>query len=186
MLLRLYNEGSGVGEDPTRSLALLRDASSQQNGYALFYLGVMFEYGRGGVTRNFTMAAKLYEQASAHNVPGALYYLGLLFAAGRGRPQSLSRAITLIQKAAEMQYAPAMMRLAEMHINGEGCGIDYSIGLFWFKKAAEQNDPSVKSQAAEKVIELEWVLKQAEAHVHTVERDLGVPLRVQVGTIEGH
>ncbi|GLD99864.1 hypothetical protein PINS_up008592 [Pythium insidiosum] len=124
----MYNEGRGVATDPSRALALLREAADQRNPRALFHLGVMAEYGRGGVARNFALAAELYREASDFALPEALHYLAMLHASGRGVRKNTPQALVLLQRAAELGFAPAMLRLGEMYADGDGVTLDYAQG----------------------------------------------------------
>ncbi|KAF4149353.1 Sel1 repeat [Phytophthora infestans] len=179
---RMYNEGRGVDEDVHRAVKLLQDAGNPQ---AKFHLGVMYEYGRG-VAQNFKTAAELYRQASEHQVPDAFYNLGLLHLQGRGVEQNFEHAREYFQQAVDLGSAQAMYALGQMHVHGQGSSIDYSQALYWLKRAAVQDDVRVSSTAHTVANEIELVLSQAELQVQHSERLLGVPIRVQIGTIDGN
>lgn len=184
MLATMYVEGRGVGEDVTRAVNLLQDAVKTGNKHAKFHLGIMHEYGRG-VAQNFTFAAELYQQAG-ERVPDALYYLGLLYLHGRGMDQSFKNARKYILKAADLGCAQAMYALGQMHIYGQGSVIDYSQALYWLKRAADQDDVRIRATASIVVKEIEFVLNQAELQVKASEHLLGVPIRAQIGNIDGN
>ena len=69
-------------------------AAQHGNSRGVWQLGIMYEYGRGGITQDFVMASTLYERAAQDGLPQAQYYLALMLAYGRGRPQSFPRAVT--------------------------------------------------------------------------------------------
>ncbi|KAF1782204.1 Tetratricopeptide repeat-containing domain [Phytophthora cactorum] len=169
----------------TSRVDLLQDASNSGNGHAKFHLGVMYEYGRG-VVQDFRSAAELYRQASEKQVPDAYYYLGLLYLQGRGVEQSFERAREYFQQAVDLDSAQAMYALGQMHVHGQGSAVDYSQALYWLKRAAVQDDVRISSTARTVANEIELVLSQVELQVYRSERLLGVPIRVQIGTIDGN
>ncbi|KAJ8575335.1 hypothetical protein ON010_g3872 [Phytophthora cinnamomi] len=182
---RMYNEGRGVTEDVGRAVELLQEAANSGSAQAKFHLGVMHEYGRG-VPQDFRRAAELYQQAHEHQVADATYYLGLLHMQGRGVDQSFVRAREYFQEAVELGSAEAMYAMGQMHVHGQGSAVDYSQALYWLKRAAQQEDTRVSATARTVADEIEFVLSQAELQVQASERMLGVPIRVQIGTIDGH
>ncbi|KAL4155721.1 hypothetical protein PRNP1_007826 [Phytophthora ramorum] len=195
----LYGRGEGV--PPSDSLSASWLARSAARGHtdakwmlavmynegrgAKFHLGVMHEYGRG-VTQDFKRAAELYQQAHAQQVPDASYYLGLMHTQGRGVAQSFERAREYFQHAVDLGSAQAMYALGQMHIHGQGSAVDYTQALYWLKRAAQQDDVRISETARTVADEIELVLSQAELQVQASERLLGAPIRVQIGTIEGH
>jgi uncharacterized protein len=193
VLATLVNTGRGVERDPPRALKLLREATARPDAAhprALFHLGVMLEYGHGGVARDATRAAQLYEAASDRHVLDATYYLALLHAAGRGVPKNTVRASQLLTRAADAGHAAALLRLGEMHADGEGgVAMDYVAALQFFQRAqhaaAVTRDAYVETLAQQRARDLQFVLAQAEARVREQEHLLGVELlRVQVATID--
>ncbi|POM80034.1 Hypothetical protein PHPALM_2179 [Phytophthora palmivora] len=181
----MYNEGRGVSEDVDRAVELLQDAANSGSAYARFHLGVMHEYGRG-VVQDLAKAAKLYQQASEQQISDAFYYLGLMYLQGRGVERSFKRARENFQQAADLGSAQAMYAMGQMHVHGQGSAVDYSLALYWLKRAAQVEDVRISSTAQTVANEIEFVLNQAELQVQASERLLGVPIRVQIGTIDGH
>ncbi|KAJ0407681.1 hypothetical protein ATCC90586_001863 [Pythium insidiosum] len=186
VLATLYNEGRGVPQNPARALALLQEAAGLRNPRALFHLGVMVEYGRGGAPRNFSLAAELYREASGYLLPEALHYLALLHASGRGVPKNTPQAVQLLGRAAELGFAPAMLRLGEMYADGDGVALDYTQALDWFTRAATAatDGEYVHAVAMQRQRELSQLLSDAEEFVRAQERVLGVRIRVRLGVIE--
>lgn len=170
---------------------LLQEAVDKQSARACVHLAIMFEYGRG-VVQDHAHAAQLYEQAlswSSHRreVADALYYLAILHASGRGVPKNSQRAKQLLHEAAELgSNALAMQHLGEVYANGlMGEAIDYSQALFWWEQAAAANDPRVSGLAQKAVEELTMLFNRVEARMQEQEQELGVSIRVQIGSIEG-
>lgn len=185
MLATLYSEGRCVSQDIDRAVTLLRDAVDRHdNPHAMFHLGTMYEYGRG-VERDPRRAAELYTRAHERHVLDATYYLALLYGSGRGVRKNSKEALRLLNAAADRGHATAMLRLGEIHADGDsGVTIDYGSALHYFKRAAASSDARVNGEAQRRVSELQWVLTQADELVQQQERVLGAPLRVQVATVE--
>jgi TPR repeat protein len=180
-----------VREDAARALRLLREATDAGSAEASFHLGVMREYGRGAKP-DFSEAARLYAQAAqldedGRRVPDARYYLGLLYDQGRGVPRSSKRASECFSAAAEAGSAPAMLALARLHAQGRPgvVDVDYGLALRWLHAAAAADDPRVSGEARMATRELQSLLDAVETRVREQERQLGVPLRVAVGQIQG-
>ncbi|POM79803.1 Hypothetical protein PHPALM_2442 [Phytophthora palmivora] len=76
--------------------------------------------------------------------------------------------------------------MGQMHVHGQGSAVDYSLALYWLKRAAQVEDVRISSTAQTVANEIGFVLNQAELQVQASERLLGVPIRVQIGTIDGH
>lgn len=180
-----------MSENFGRAVELLQEAVGKQSAHACIHLALMYEYGRG-VVQDHVHAAQLYEQAlswSSHRreVSDALYYLAILHASGRGVPKNSQRAKQLLHEAAELGHnALAMQHLGEVYANGlMSEAIDYSQALFWWKQAAAANDARVSGLAQKAADELTLLFNRVDARMQDQEQALGVPLRVQISSIEG-
>ena len=102
-----------------------------------FYLGVMYENGRG-VTKDDSEAVKWYRKAAEQGDVDAQFNLGLMYEDGRGVTKDDSEAVKWYRKAAEQGLAGAQFNLGLMYYNGRGVAKDESEAVKWFRKAAEQ------------------------------------------------
>ena len=62
--------------DAARSLELARESSGKGSRYGQFTLGLLYQYGGGGVAQDYAQAVALYRLAAAQNVDGAQNSLG--------------------------------------------------------------------------------------------------------------
>ena len=75
--------GTGVRNDAARALSLYEQAARAGHPYAMYRLGLCYDWGRS-VQPQFARAAQLYAQAAQAGVPEAAYALGLCCRDGRG------------------------------------------------------------------------------------------------------
>ena len=101
-----------------------------------FFLGVMYEEGRG-VKSDYTKARELYEKAAAQGYATAQFKLGKMYAFGRGVGKDYEKARELYEKAAAKGSVMLQMNLAIMYQLGVG-GLekDYAKAIEWYEKAA--------------------------------------------------
>jgi TPR repeat protein len=180
----MLNEGRGVEKNSDEARALLEASAEQGNMHAKYHLGVMYEYGRGGLKQNFNRAADLYEEAVKGRVLDAMYYLGLMYVQGRGRTQDSHRAIELFKMAAVKSHAPSLYALGKMYFDGEGTDIDYSLAASYFKKAGAQEDPRVREIADREAEQIELLLEQVENNIRQNEQQIGYPITVQIASVQ--
>ncbi len=104
---------------------------------AQFNLGKLYEYGGGGLAKDYSQAVRWYREASAQGVAAAENNLGLMHAQGLGVPRDLRRAAELWKKASEAGYALAQYNLGLAYFRGEGVPRDERLAAVWFHKSAE-------------------------------------------------
>lgn len=77
-------------------------------------LGVIYEHGWGGVSRDIGRAVAWYQKAAQQGHAGAELNLGTLYEKGDGVPKDPARARSLIEAAAKQGLPPAQRKLAEL------------------------------------------------------------------------
>lgn len=102
---------------------------------AEFYLGVMYENGRG-LPQNHLEASKWYNRAASQNYARAQYNLGLMYAKGQGVPRDHMKAANLYRKAADHGYAKAQYNLGIMYERGRGVSFNHTNAYRWLSLAA--------------------------------------------------
>lgn len=93
-------------------------------------------YGRG----EYETALRLLWPLRLSPLPEAAYTTGLMALSGKGMAADPARALELFGLAAELRFAPAMVRLGQMTADGRGVTADPSAAARWFRLAAEQGD----------------------------------------------
>ena len=84
-----------------------------------------------------TVAAEWLARAANGDDPEAMTHLAGLHRAGLGTPYDLSRSVTLLTRAAELGYPPAMTSLGQGHLYGQwGLPQDSTLAVSLFRRAA--------------------------------------------------
>jgi hypothetical protein len=114
-----------------------REAASNGNSIAQFYLGVLCENGKG-VEQDCIEAMKWYSKAAEQGLTVAQINLGSIYGRGFGVPQDYAQAVKWWEKAAEQGDARAQFYLGMMYENGQGLPQDAYKARALYRKAAEQ------------------------------------------------
>ena len=130
------------------------------NTIAQYYLGVMYDYGRG-VPENDVEAARWFRVAAEQGFLAAQNDLGLMYVLGHGVPQDDDQALHWWQKAADKGFPAAQKNLGLMHRTGRGVPKDLVQALMWYKlaadggnkEAANNRDKFVKNMTPEQIAE---------------------------------
>lgn len=107
--------------DATLAVSYYRVAAALGNSTAQSNLGLMYEYGRGGVARDEVKATELYRKSADQGNASGQAYLATMYEAGRGGvPKNEVLAVELYRKAADARNAFAQTCLAVMYEQGRG------------------------------------------------------------------
>ena len=112
----LYEQGSGVKEDPKRASELYKLAADQGHHHAQYNLGVMYEHGEG-VIQSDALSLKYYMLSAEQGHAGAQAKVGYYYVSGRSGTQSYTKAREWWTKAAKQGREEAignLKRLDEM------------------------------------------------------------------------
>jgi TPR repeat protein len=112
-----YRLGEGVPKDEARATALTHEAAERGISRAQAALGWMYLEG-DGVARDIPAALQWYEAAASQGNAYALFELGLLYRYGREVPKDEARGWRYEDRAAELQYPPAMTTVAVRLLRG--------------------------------------------------------------------
>ncbi|HVT81949.1 MAG TPA: hypothetical protein VHM90_14995, partial [Phycisphaerae bacterium] len=127
--------------DYSNALAWYRKAADLKNPEAQFWVGYLYETGRG-TERNTTEAARWYQSAADQKNTPAMINLGLLYERGLGVTKDYKKAIDLYKQAADLKDATGMRNMAYLYEGGFGVEKDLAEAMRWYQKGAAQNDPS--------------------------------------------
>lgn len=122
-----------------------RGVGEAERFYAQYY-----QYGDGGVARDYNKAMEWYEKAVEHGNTNAMNSIGVLYASGAGVEQDSAKALEWFEKAAELKNDGAMYNLGVMYANGYGVEQDYTKAIEWYEKAVELGN----EKAAENIANL--------------------------------
>lgn len=126
------------------AFALFQQASGHGHSLAQFNLGLCYENGKG-IDKDLGKAAECYKKASTLNHSGALYNLALFYMEGiGGLPKEPSRALELLELAAQAGMKKAQSYLGIYYANESSNHIDYSKAVSYLEKAASKKDAAAE------------------------------------------
>lgn len=128
-----------TGEDVKSAIALIEDAANSGNAMARITMAQMYIEG-AGVPKDPELAVRWLERAQEKEPNESAYYLGLIAEAAKDQ----ARAISLLTKAANNKYLPAMVYLGNKFLNGTGVQANAEEARKWFTAAVEAGLPSAK------------------------------------------
>jgi len=100
-------------KDPTKAAEMFRRAAEQGNASAQYFLGDLYEKGKG-VEQSYVRAAEYYQKSADHMFWAGLCSLAALYEKGNGVPKDLSKATALYQKAADQGIQQAKDNLRRL------------------------------------------------------------------------
>ena len=127
----------------SRALAQLRQMAEQGNAEAQAKFGFMYEYGRGGLSKDRAEAARWYRKAAEQGLARAQAGLGSFYLYGLGGLlKDEVEALKWLRKAADQGDDRAQNAIGRMYQRGlGGLAKDEVEALKWYRKAAEQDSP---------------------------------------------
>jgi hypothetical protein len=126
------------------SVAEVQAAAENGVPEAQFMLGVGYQNGSAGLTKDDAEAMKWFQKAAKQGNPTAMNAIGHLYEDGKGAPQNLPEAISWYQRAAEKGDEWAQVRVGRAYTKGEGVGLDKVEAVKWYRKAASQGSLSAQ------------------------------------------
>ena len=133
----MYAKGTGVPQDYTEAVRLIRLAAAQGYTGAQCNLGTMYQNGTG-VPQDYTEAVRLYRLAASQGEAGAQCNLAMMYENGTGLPQDHAEAARLYRRAADQGDATAQSNLGAMYQNGTGVLQDYTEAARLCRRAADK------------------------------------------------
>jgi TPR repeat protein len=180
--LQLYEErlrGYDEHERLADAFDLFKIAVERRHRGAMFYLGVMLEYGLHA-PQNFTAAAGLYGRCCERGPagpgdPDCCFHVGLLHAYGRGTPQDAAAARDTFKMCLLVSaeagtvgrgtpvHGPCALYLGRLHLSGEGLGgVDYDAARVYLQQARDSGDPRATAEAGEAFERLDGLMHESE------------------------
>ncbi len=117
-------------KDYKTALRELRPLAEQGNAEAQFYMGNMYNNGRG-VSQDYKQAAKWYTLSAEQGDDHAQFNLAMLYYNGEGVPQDYKQAVKWYTLSAEQGDAEAQTNLGVMYALGQGVPQDYLRAHMW-------------------------------------------------------
>lgn len=163
------------------------EEAEKGNADAQYYLGIMYENGRG-VYKNYKNAAAWYEKATDQGHAEAAYQLGVLHFYGYlAEPHPIPNhemAFICFEIAAKQGQVDAQYMVGNMYYYGDGTKKDYNKALEWHEKAAEQGYVMAQDQLGDMYVQkkgtkgdyskaFQWYRKAAEQGYAKAQYKLG-------------
>lgn len=130
-----YTRGAGVKADTQRGAAYFEQAAALNEGDALYHLGFAHLIGRG-VAKDAVKSRSYFTRAANQGHPLASYNLAVLIDAQSANDSEKSAAVTLMRRAADGGYAPALTAMGLFAHRG----LTDDRAADWFEKAAAAGD----------------------------------------------
>lgn len=118
------------------ALPLIGSANSAANAYSPQGLACLEEYDLG----NFSIAYQQCRPLAEKEDPLAQYVVAMLYKRGKGVKQSQAQALNWLTRSADGGYAASQLRLGKILSAGMQTGTDYTKAVYYFSRAAHQND----------------------------------------------
>lgn len=181
-LHRMYEccrDGMGVERNLGNAVKWCRKAAEAGFEEGMFDMGMLYVHGTG-VEENAKSAFKWFRRGAEKGHPMSLYKFGQCYKLGYGTDKDedeaqkwQNKAVEVWKKAADGGDTDAMVRLAELHKEGDVVELDKEESVKWYRKAAESGNAIAQlrlalcyhdgegiEQDAEEAAK--WMLKSAE------------------------
>ncbi len=129
---------NGMYED---AYTLCKNAASQGDIKCRRFLGWM-NYTGNGCKKDFEVALEMFKKAADQNDAEAFFGIGSVYYA----QQEYSQALANFEKASDLGFTPAMVRVGLMYVKALGCTQDLLKAKLLYKRAA--NKGSLAGRAA--------------------------------------
>jgi TPR repeat protein len=112
-----------------------RVTAEQGDADAQYKLGNCYYKGDGGVSKDYTEAAKWYRKAAEQGYADAQFWLGRCYHMGEGIPKDYAEAMEWYTKAAEQRHARAHYNIGIIY--NESSDANHEEAMRWWQKAVE-------------------------------------------------
>jgi hypothetical protein len=144
----IYFLRKATAQDDAQAVDWFRRASNQGNDAAHFFLGLLYEEGRG-VKQNYQLAVSYYSSAAEHGHALAQLNLGALYYTGQGVPRDYAQAEHWYHMAAEQKNSVAQVNLGDMYFEGHGVHQDEVEAYVWLTLGISGDLPADRRPSAE-------------------------------------
>ena len=131
----MHSRGDGVEKDFPKAASYFEKAANLNDADGQYHLGFMYLVGRG-VTRDLKKTRQYYTQAANQGHILASYNLSALISAQPMSPEERKTAVSLMRKAADNGYPPALTAMGLFAHRG----LTDDLAANWFERAAAAGD----------------------------------------------
>ncbi len=130
------------------TLPSLRVRAQAGEARAQFVLGLAFEFGYAGLTKDNGEALRWFRKAADQGIGLPEKWVGDFSYAGLAGPKDFAEAMRWYRRSAQHGYAQGASFFAHMYIFGDGVAADHREAAKWYRRAAELGDLASKERIA--------------------------------------
>ncbi len=162
-----YYVGHEVASDAKKAMDLFRQAAKAGDADANVALGTIYLNGVG-TEKDISRAISYFKAAEKKQHPQAYYEMGKLYYYGKKISDKnffpdMQKAVGYFDKAARLNVLPAILRLGNMFVTGDGVSRDYHKALAYFQRAGKMGDERLERDVAELSVQLYVMLGEGAA-----------------------
>jgi uncharacterized protein len=101
---QMWRDGKGVSKDMRKAISFYKKACDMSDKYACESIGLIYEYGSGGVAKNFFLANTYFVKSCNAGNSYSCYRLGSTYRLGKKVAKSTKEAIKYYKKACSFGY----------------------------------------------------------------------------------
>ena len=148
LLWLAYSHGYAVPKNIPEGVPYLRLAAEHGCTECQWELSNVYQFGRGGIPKDYDEAFKWALKAAERGHPVAQHNVGSDYLSGTGVEVNLERARYWLTKAAGQGFAHSQWLLARMYLKGAGMPPNRDEALKWLTMAiAQEHAPSMETLA---------------------------------------
>lgn len=118
----------------------LRARASGGDAQSQFLLGLAYEFGHAGVTKDLQQALRSFKQAAEQGIGLPQAWVGDFYYSGIGIPVDFAEALRWYRRSSDNGYHYASLMSGYLYLAGQGVARDYSEARRWFQVAANGGD----------------------------------------------
>jgi TPR repeat protein len=132
-----YKDDKKIAASNTTAVDWFRKSAEQGYAPAQFELGLAYNEGVGGLTKDLNTAHSWFLKSAKQGYPPAEYNVAVIYLEGIGVQQNDTEAAVWMQKAATQDYPAAEYALGMLYKSGQGVAIDDAQSQYWLDKARQ-------------------------------------------------
>lgn len=136
MLSQYYREGVVVEKNIEEFVNLLNKSAEKKYAGAYYDLGILYEHGKFGVTRDISKAVRYHELGAESGDVDSMVNLAFILERSNEYPNDYKRAFELYSKAAEKDSGKAYCNLGTCYKRGIGTDVNKEDALKCYIKSA--------------------------------------------------
>lgn len=177
-LVAIYLKGIGVKKEAKELQAWLTKAADTGDVESLRQLADWQHYvdsEKHGIAQNYAAAWALYERLAGRGDARALQSLAMMQLYGRGVPADREKARGLLERAAALGHAPAMVALGGWGLGGDipWAKRDWRGAVAWYRRALAAGDRGIRYALAEALEVTEEKAEARRLYLELAQEDRG-------------